>query len=143
MVRVWSVTDGKLVEEWLAAAPVTEISTNANASNICYCSERGHIELRSRSGDLLTSFHDRVVEPPAGGIRHHFAVCATLSPDGKWVAVLSDGKLAVWQLDGNKVIARRELDGDSPESLVWSPAGKRLGVAMGDRAYMLGVELEH
>jgi WD40 repeat protein len=143
MVRVWSVADGQLVHEWRAEGPVTQVSATANADSIVYCSERGHIEVRTREGQLDIALTTSVVDPPSGNIRSFRIVRAAYSPDGKWVAVHENGSVSLWRAKGWTMVAQRRIEGTSPHAcLSWSPSSLRLGVIGEGRAYVLGIELD-
>lgn len=136
-VRVWSISGGNLVAEWPASAPVTGISAGANADRIVYCSERGHVELRTRDGNLLQSYTHDFADPPQEALRSFRNVAAALSPCGGWLAVLSNGEVRIINMSDNEVVAHRRLPGDQALDVVWSANGKYIGVAMGDYVCML------
>lgn len=133
-LRIWNLTTGKITDTIEAEAPVTDVSCAPDRKQIVYCTERGHVIAMDLGTRKRTSLHKDVAEAPTDKTRTYHFVTASISPDGRWLAV-GDHRLKIYDTESLtlKYEQSRNLDG-SISSMAWNRNSTRLGTTHGHKA---------
>jgi WD40 repeat protein len=134
-VKIWSVSDGRLIKTLDHKSPVKDVIYSANGKLIASATEDGQVFIWNENGTLITSWkaHKQNIKEIA------FSNCQEkICQNPKFLATASQDKFAkVWTLNGEPLVTLSSQSGkpthtDVVNRIAFSPNNKRLATSSFD-----------